>query len=232
MADPVFDENDRFAQLVKSKVENGFVRGASIGVRVKNTSEEQNYLLKGQNRATVTECEIYEASIVDVPANKNTVQLFSQNETTEEIPLIINKLNMATVEKTQLSFDSEAALLDHMKEKFGFEPKKEEKDDGFKFNSEEDARNWFQKLFGLQTKAKAEKEPAPETEINPQVDQLQANLQTKDSEIENLKAQIEALKNAPAVQLNDTAQATDDAPEASGEMLSMRDIELFNMIKQ
>jgi hypothetical protein len=58
MADPVFDDNDRFAQLVRGKVENGFVKGASIGVRIKSVSDEKELILDGQTRSTVTGCEI------------------------------------------------------------------------------------------------------------------------------------------------------------------------------
>jgi protease-4 len=57
-------------------------------------------------------------------------------------------------------------------------------------------------------------------------------LDTANARITELEAQLENLKNAPAAELKDTTEATDDAPVETGEFLSSRDIELYNLIKQ
>lgn len=231
MADPVFDENDKFAQLIKSKVDNGLIRGCSAGINPIEFSGAPELLAEGQKRETITKCELYEASIVDLPSNKNTVSLFSTGSETE-VPLL-NFNTMAEKDNKNLAFSSEEDLLNYMKEKFGFEPKAEQKEEKeFKFASEEDARNWFQKLFGIQPKTKTESEQSPETTPNPEVEQLKSEMQQRDAELTELKAQLENLKNAPAAELKDTAEATDDAPVETGEFLSSRDIELYNLIKQ
>ena len=75
LADAVFDENDEKAMEVASKVESGFLKGASIGFLVRETSEDPMLMLPGQRRPTVTKCSIYEASITGTPANQNSLQL-------------------------------------------------------------------------------------------------------------------------------------------------------------
>lgn len=72
-ANPVFDSEDTFAQEVRRKVEKGFLKAASIGFDVIETSDEPRYLAKGQKRATVTKSRLVEASIVDIPANANSL---------------------------------------------------------------------------------------------------------------------------------------------------------------
>lgn len=67
----VFDEKDPFAVKIKDKVESGFLKGCSIGIRVIETSEDRALLKPGQTRPTVTRCELMEVSIVDIPSNPN-----------------------------------------------------------------------------------------------------------------------------------------------------------------
>ena len=62
-------------------------------------------------------------------------------------------------DEKQLTFKSETDLLAYMKKHFGLEPKaeepeKKETEKGFQFKNEEDARNWFQKLFQSSAKSK------------------------------------------------------------------------------
>jgi ribosomal protein S20 len=52
-------------------VENGFLRCASIGI--------ENVIYKDvAGVQTVTQCDLYEISIVDIPANQNAVKLYAQ----------------------------------------------------------------------------------------------------------------------------------------------------------
>jgi len=216
MADPVFDEQDKFAQLVKSKVENGFVKGASIGVRIKNVSDEKNHLLAGQSRATVTECEIYEASIVDIPSNRKTVQLFSQEETQEEIPLITNNLIEMAEETTQkpaaetevLSSEQKTGLVAWLKETFGLSPKQPET-------------------------VAAAPAPDPNPELIARVETLASEKQAMETELAELKAQVEALKKAPGDVDHKIASETDAAPvTGQSGFLSAETIELYKKLKQ
>ena len=204
MADPKFDENDKFAMMIKSKVENDLIRGCSAGINPIEFSSDPKDLEKGQTRATITKCEIYEASIVDMPSNKNTVRLFSSADDNNEVPLLNNKTAMAEKEQTNFTFKSEAEAMTFMQEKFGLKPKVETPEEtpeekGFSFKSEDDARNWFQKLFGIQPKDKGSKTDKEDlsTEDKPDVEQLQSTITDKENEIKTLKADLVKLQKAP-----------------------------------
>lgn len=70
-----FDENDETAKKVKQKVDAKILNACSIGFDVLETSSESAYLMQGQTRPTVTKAVIYEASIVNFPANSNALRL-------------------------------------------------------------------------------------------------------------------------------------------------------------
>lgn len=76
LADPIFDLNDSTGKILADKVENGFIRAASIGFRILSTSNDPKDMIAGQTRPTVTSCELMEISVVDLPANKNALCLF------------------------------------------------------------------------------------------------------------------------------------------------------------
>lgn len=82
MGTAVFDENDTEAMKLWSKVENGFLNAASIGISILEWSEEKELLKQGQTNSTVTKCRLRECSIVNVPANKKAlaVRLYDQTE--------------------------------------------------------------------------------------------------------------------------------------------------------
>lgn len=73
LADAVFDEGDTLAMEVKRKVEDGFLKGCSVGIKV-------NELLSRQGGDITGDSELIEASIVTVPADKNAVALYEENE--------------------------------------------------------------------------------------------------------------------------------------------------------
>lgn len=74
---PTFDESDEFAKKIGNKVENGFLRMASIGIIPITVSSDPAYMLPGQDRPTIVECELIEISIVDIGSNPNAVSLYS-----------------------------------------------------------------------------------------------------------------------------------------------------------
>lgn len=71
LADAIFDETIELGQSVKTRVENGFIRSASIGVE--NIEKD---IINGVE--TVTSCDLKEISIVDIPANANAVKLYKK----------------------------------------------------------------------------------------------------------------------------------------------------------
>lgn len=71
IAEAVFDDNTELGAKVKKQVENGFLRSASIGID--NMIYEERDGVK-----TVTQCDLFEISIVDMPANENAVKLYAK----------------------------------------------------------------------------------------------------------------------------------------------------------
>ena len=69
---PVFDTHHEPGKSTKEKVENGFLKGASIGI--------DNCILETIDGVqTVTSCELQEVSICDIPSNENALQLYYNN---------------------------------------------------------------------------------------------------------------------------------------------------------
>ena len=72
LADAVFDADDTLAAEVCRKVEAGFLRGCSIGLTVHDMQEvDGDYV--------ATRSELFEASIVSVPADAGAVRLYDKN---------------------------------------------------------------------------------------------------------------------------------------------------------
>lgn len=95
---PVFDEKDEFALQIKQKWEAGFLKMASAGIEIVETSEDPLLLLAGQTRPTITKSKLVEVSIVDIGANDDALQLthegkmlrLAAGEDNEVLPLIHN----------------------------------------------------------------------------------------------------------------------------------------------
>lgn len=70
---PKFDCLTDQSRLLKAQYEAGSVRACSMGIDIYRVETE----LKpdGEERPIVTDCELYEVSMVDVPENENSVQL-------------------------------------------------------------------------------------------------------------------------------------------------------------
>lgn len=72
LADAVFDDTTELGKQVKTQVENGFLRCASIGI--------ENVVKERLNHVdTITQCDLKEISIVDIPANGNAVKLYRKS---------------------------------------------------------------------------------------------------------------------------------------------------------
>lgn len=71
-ADAVFDEKDETAMRIKGKVEDGFIKGASLGLDGMNIEFQ---LVDGV--PTAVRSEVTEASIVPIPSNANALKLYN-----------------------------------------------------------------------------------------------------------------------------------------------------------
>lgn len=99
---PVFDQNDEFAKKIESKWENGFLRMASAGIEIIETSDAPEHLLQGQTRRTITRCRLEEVSIVDMGGNDEALQLYDRSgkvlklvagEDSDALPLLAPEKN-------------------------------------------------------------------------------------------------------------------------------------------
>lgn len=99
---PVFDQNDEFAKKIENKWENGFLRMASAGIEIIETSDAPEHLLQGQTRHTITRCRLEEVSIVDMGGNDEALQLYDRSgkalklaagEDSDALPLLAPEKN-------------------------------------------------------------------------------------------------------------------------------------------
>lgn len=74
-AEAVFDLTDPFAAGIASKVDQGMLNACSAGLEFVEWSEKPEMLVAGQTRPTLTQSILNEASIVDIPGNKNALRL-------------------------------------------------------------------------------------------------------------------------------------------------------------
>lgn len=68
-ADVYFDEEDPFAMSIKSKIEKGHLKAASIGIGF----NKEDLKLNEDNVIVINKCELREISVTPVPANSNAM---------------------------------------------------------------------------------------------------------------------------------------------------------------
>ncbi len=109
---PVFDESDEFAKQIAGKWENGFLRMASAGIEIIETSEAPEHLLPGQRRATITRWKLEEVSIVDIGGNDDALQLYGADgkllklaagEPCDRLPLLSEKPAEGTAPEAEIN---------------------------------------------------------------------------------------------------------------------------------
>lgn len=91
IATPVFDLNDPFAAEKARKVNEGFLKGASIGIRILKLEE-----IDGEYVAT--EWELIEASITPIPSDAGAVRLYNE------------KREVLSFEQVKLNFNNKQSL--------------------------------------------------------------------------------------------------------------------------
>lgn len=91
IATPVFDLNDPFAAEKARKVNEGFLKGASIGIRILRLEE-----INGEYVAT--EWELIEASITPIPSDAGAVRLYNE------------KREVLSFEQVKLNFNNKQSL--------------------------------------------------------------------------------------------------------------------------
>lgn len=119
---PVFDDTDEFAMRIYKKYENGTIRMASAGLRPVEWSDATEYLLPGQQGATLLKSVLEEVSLCDIGSNDDALQVALYNDSSEliqlsatgenaAIPLIKNPLIENQMLKIELTAAKAAAIL-------------------------------------------------------------------------------------------------------------------------
>ena len=75
IGEPVFDEKNVFAKEIKRKVDEGFIKSASIGF---NANEED--INSSGKYPVFSKIDLIEISICDIPGNKNAIALYDKNK--------------------------------------------------------------------------------------------------------------------------------------------------------
>ena len=109
-AEPVFDMEDPFAAEIARKVEQGFIKGCSMGIVIKNITQTRGI-------DTATNSVLLEASIVSIPADENALVVYADEK--QEKKLSINEFNklfyqMETNENNK-PIDNSQLTIDNLK---------------------------------------------------------------------------------------------------------------------
>lgn len=171
---PIFDENDELGAKAKSKVENGFLNATSIGIYILATSTDPKLMLKGQTRPTVTKCELYEISVVDIPSNSNATRLSDNGN--KDIVILSNGKPVDNLDEILPIVELKEETTEKLQN-----PKTMEKD----------TKNSFLKTLGsiFVSAADGDKQKAEE-----QTAVLQSQLDKAEQETAQLKATIKKMK--------------------------------------
>lgn len=94
----IFDSDDPFARTIANKVKNNFIRAVSMGINIKDMSEDPALMFPGQTLPTVTESELTEISIADIGSNTNSVKLYYNMQPTT---LLEAKLNIGSTSQNE-----------------------------------------------------------------------------------------------------------------------------------
>ena len=96
-----FDENDPFSMLLFNKYKNGYMSATSIGLLDLIQSLDEKDLLPGQNYPTVTESEMLEMSLVNVPGNASCIKLYNSEMKEIKLSMIETKPNFKNMSKEE-----------------------------------------------------------------------------------------------------------------------------------
>lgn len=98
LADAVFDTEDEYGKKIAGKVERGFLKGCSMGIRVMEMKEIDGV-------GTATRSELMEVSVCSIPSDAGAVRLYDQNHkelTFDEVKLQFNnQLKPITMDKNE-----------------------------------------------------------------------------------------------------------------------------------
>lgn len=106
----VFDEATELSVRCKKQYEFGSLRMVSVGIDIKETSDDPRLLVEGQTRPTITKSKLVEVSLVDIGSNDDAIVLHKDGERITlgkdgecPLPLLNNQPNNQKMEKKQIA---------------------------------------------------------------------------------------------------------------------------------
>lgn len=112
--EPVFDECSELSKTCKKQYDFGSLKMCSVGLDVKEVSDDASLLVKGQTRPTVTKCQLMEVSLVDIGSNRNSVVLMKEGkeiELSEGGDCCLPLLNIKSKDKVQKKMEEKELAL-------------------------------------------------------------------------------------------------------------------------
>lgn len=112
-ATPVFDMEDPFAAEIARKVEDGFIKGCSMGIMIKE-------MTRSKGIDTATSSVLLEASIVSIPADENALVVYADADKKQQLSINdFNKLfyEMETQKETAAQAQDIAQLQAQIEER-------------------------------------------------------------------------------------------------------------------
>lgn len=211
IATPVFDLNDPFAAEKARKVKEGFLKGASIGIRILKLEE-----IDGEYVAT--EWELIEASITPIPSDAGAVRLYDENRhelSFEQVKLNFNNnqsINqMAEKEKTVILLSASTIIS------LGLKPNYDERDIEIAVKEKDD------EIANLKAEIKKEKDAKIEAYLSAAKDAGKIDEKTKASllkvaqtDFEAVKEFIDGIESKPTQSLRDMGKRTQLSGDRAG----------------
>lgn len=102
LADPEFDEQDPDAAKIKGKVDRGYLRGASPGIRILAAEFRENPVTKEMD-LYVTDWELYEGSTATIPSNSGAITLKIYDDNNHQVEEDKIRLHVENIVKLSLS---------------------------------------------------------------------------------------------------------------------------------
>ena len=218
---PIFDKVDDLSKAIAAKYEAGTYNAASVGIRIIATSANKDLLVPGQTRETVTECELMEASIVDIPANSNAVRLYDRSTS---VLLAAGMDTNSVPALSTTSFKNKMTLKESWSAFLSFLNISQDKAVTTELSAEnlDSLHNEFARLKSENSSLVQAKQEIDQklSEATTEIAALKTTVSEKDQEVANLrttqlKEQVANLKKTPAP--GERSPAPKSEPAASGE---------------
>ncbi|MBF0576607.1 HK97 family phage prohead protease [Dysgonomonas sp. GY617] len=202
-ATPVFDLNDSFAAEKARKVDEGFLRGASIGIRILKLEQIGDEYV-------VTEWELIEASITPIPSDAGAVRLYNEKREVlsfEQVKLNFNNnqsINQMADEKKTVILLSASTVAS-----LGLKPNYDDRDIEIAVREKDD------EITNLKAEIKKEKDAKIAAYLSAAQDAGKIDEKTKtnlsklaQTDFDAVKEFIDGIESKPTQSLRDMTQRT------------------------